>query len=138
MHHRWANRRKVAFAELVNEAWLFPRADSWNYICMAEAFRARGLEMPKISLWSNVTSLRNHMMASGQFVTAVSKSIAEWNGMTLLPVDLPVQPWPVVIATLKGRTPSPVVELFIQFVRDFTEPMRAGENSSPAVRPGHR
>jgi DNA-binding transcriptional LysR family regulator len=138
VHRRCANRRKVAFSELVNEAWLFVRTDSWNYICMAEAFQARGLKMPKISLWSNIASLRNHMMAKGQFVTAVSKSTAEWNGMKLLPVDLPVQPWPVVIATLKNRTLSPVVELFIQFVRDFTAPMRAGENASPGARAGHR
>jgi hypothetical protein len=44
--------------------------------------------------------------------------------LKVLPIDLPVQPWPVVIATLKGRTQSPVVGLFLEFVRDFTKPMR--------------
>src|SRR5215468_10423645 len=130
-HHRFANRRKVAVTELVNEDWLFARTDSWNYISIAEAFRAHGLKTPKISLWSNIASLRNHLMAKGQFVTAVSKSTAEWNGMKLLPVDLPVQPWPVVIATLKGRTLSPVVELFIEFVRQFTKPMRQAHMITP-------
>jgi DNA-binding transcriptional LysR family regulator len=44
-----------------------------------------------------------------------------------LPVDFPAQPWPAVIVTLKNRTLSPVVERFIQYVRDFTRPMRADE-----------
>jgi DNA-binding transcriptional LysR family regulator len=122
--HRWGNRRKVEFADLVGEPWILPRADSWNYICIAEAFRARGLHMPKVSLWSNIAPLRNQLMAQGQFVTAVSSSNARWYGMKVLPVDLPVRPWPVVIATVKNRTPSPVVELFVAFVRELTKPMR--------------
>jgi len=51
--------------------------------------------------------------------------------MKVLPIDLPVQPWPVVIATLKGRTLSPVVELFIEFVRHFTKPMRHAHGITP-------
>ncbi len=62
-------------------------------------------------------------MAKGRFVRAVSKSTAEWYGLKVLPVDLPAQPWPVVIATVKNRTLSPLVELFIAFVRDFTKSM---------------
>lgn len=37
MHHRLAKRRKVSLADLVDESWILPRADSWNYICIAEA-----------------------------------------------------------------------------------------------------
>src|SRR5690242_15924943 len=50
MRHRWASRRNIDFAELAEETWLLPRADSWNYICIADAFRARGLPGPKIGL----------------------------------------------------------------------------------------
>jgi DNA-binding transcriptional LysR family regulator len=130
MRHRWGNRRKVEFADLVDKTWILPRADSWNYICIAEAFRARGLPMPKVSLWSNIAPLRNQLMTEGEFVTAVSSSNARWYGMKVLPVDLPVRPWPVVIATVKNRTPSPVVELFIAFVRELTKPMRDDELKS--------
>lgn len=124
MSHRWANRRKIEFAELAQESWLLPRLDSWNYICIAEAFRSRGLPGPKIALWSNDAPLRTHLLAKGRFITALGKLNAEWYGLKVLPIDLPVQPWPVVIATLKGRTQSPVVGLFLEFVRDFTKPMR--------------
>jgi DNA-binding transcriptional LysR family regulator len=119
-----ANRRKVEFAELAEEPWILPRADSWNYICVMDAFRARGLAMPKVALWSNIVPLRNQLIATGQFVTALSISNIRWHGMKVLPVDLPAHEWPVVIATLKNRTLSPVVELFIEFVRDYTKSMR--------------
>jgi DNA-binding transcriptional LysR family regulator len=122
--HRWANRRKIDFAELAEESWLLPRPDSWNYICIADAFRTRRLPGPKIGLWSNDAPLRIQLLAKGRSVTAMGKLNAEWYGMKVLPVDLPVQPWPVVIATLRGRSPSPVVELFMAFVRDFTKSMR--------------
>ncbi len=49
-HHRLAKRRKVEFGDLIDKSWILPRSDSWNYICMAEAFRARGFPMPKVSM----------------------------------------------------------------------------------------
>src|SRR5262249_49139244 len=88
-NHRWANLRKIDFAELAEERWILARADSWNYICIADAFRAGGLPGPKIGLWSNDAPLRGHLIAQGGFVTALAKSSAEWLGMKVLPVDLP-------------------------------------------------
>jgi len=129
--HRWASRRKIDFAELAEESWLLPRTDSWNYICIAEAFRARGLPGPKIVLWSNDAPLRTQLLARGRFVTAMGKLNAQWYGLKVLPIDLPVQPWPVVIATLTGRTLSPVVQLFIEFVRNLTKPMRQAQGATP-------
>jgi len=137
-NHRLANRRKIAFRELAHEAWIMARTESWNYICIAEAFRTRGLPGPKIGLWSNDASLRSHLIANGQFVTSLARSSAEWFGMKPLSVDLPVQPWPVVIATIQDRTLSPVVEFFIDFVRNFTRPMRepqAAQRRQNAGRP---
>jgi DNA-binding transcriptional LysR family regulator len=128
--HRLANRRKIEFAELAEESWILPRADSWNYICVADTFRDRGLAMPKVVLWSNIVPLRNQLIATGQFVTALSISNIKWHGMKVLPVDLPAHEWPVVVATLKNRTLSPVVELFIEFVRDFTKPMRKAREAA--------
>jgi DNA-binding transcriptional LysR family regulator len=122
--HRLANRRKIEFDELAEEPWILPRADSWNHICVTDAFRARGLAPPKVALWSNIVPLRNQLIATGQFVTALSISNIRWHGMKVLPVDLPAHEWPVVIATLRNRAQSPVVELFMEFVRDFTKPMR--------------
>ena len=123
--HPWGNRRKIDFTELAGETWLLPRADSWNYICIADAFRRHGLAGPKIGMWSNDATLRSHLLAEGAFLTATGKLNAQWHGLKVLPIDLPVQPWPVVLATVRGRTLSPTVKLLVDFVRDFTEPMRA-------------
>jgi DNA-binding transcriptional LysR family regulator len=38
-----------------------------------------------------------------------------------LPVEIPGRPWPVAMVTLKNRTLSPVVELFIEHLRTFSQ-----------------
>jgi DNA-binding transcriptional LysR family regulator len=123
-HTRWEPHRKIDLADLAAESWVLPGRDSWNYLCLEEAFRTLGLAMPKIVLWSNFVPLRNHLIANGQFLTAVSNTNAKLHGMKILSVDLPVRPWPVVIVTVKNRTLSPIVKLFTEFVRDFSKPMR--------------
>lgn len=117
LNSRWARRRKIDLAELIDEPWILPTSDTWNYVCLAEAFRARGLGMPKANLVSFSLSLRTHLMAAGPYLSVFAGSVMRLNAhrfhITVLPVELPVRPWPVVIATLKHRTLSPVVERFV-------------------------
>jgi DNA-binding transcriptional LysR family regulator len=47
---RWARRRHIDLTELVNEAWIVAPPYTWNYRRLAEAFQARGLDVPKASL----------------------------------------------------------------------------------------
>jgi hypothetical protein len=53
--------------------------------------------------------------------------VLRYNGaassVILLPVDLPIRYWPVAIVTLKGRTINPVVQTFIDCVRDVSKPL---------------
>jgi DNA-binding transcriptional LysR family regulator len=117
LNSRWARRRKIDLAELIDEPWILPSSDTWNYVCLAEAFRARGLDMPKANLVSFSLSFRTHLMAAGPYLSVFAGSVMRLNAhrfqITVLPIELPVRPWPVVIATLKHRTLSPVVERFI-------------------------
>lgn len=121
----WARRRKIDLAELIDEAWILPPTDTWNYVCLAEAFRARGLGMPKANLVSFSLSLRTHLMAAGPYLSVFAGSVMRINAhrfqITVLPIELPVRPWPVVIATLKHRTLSPVVERFIACTREIAK-----------------
>jgi DNA-binding transcriptional LysR family regulator len=121
----WARRDKVDLAELVDEDWILPPPDTWNYVCLAEAFRARGLDMPKTNLVSFSLSLRTHLMAAGPYLSVFAGSVMRINAhrfqITVLPIDLPVRPWPVVIASLKYRTLSPVVERFIACTREVAK-----------------
>jgi DNA-binding transcriptional LysR family regulator len=136
MQSRWARRQKIDLAELVDEPWILPPPDSWNYINMAAAFRARGLEMPKTWLVTFSVHLRSSLLPNGPYLTAFPRSVLRYNpnlrAMKVLPVDLPARPWPVAIITLKNRTTSPVVQRFIDHVQAFARSMAA--ESSPAKK----
>ena len=65
--------------------------------------------------------LRNHLLATGRFLTVLPQSMLRYNAhhwsFKALPIDLGVKPRCVAILTLKNRTSSPVVELFAESVR---------------------
>ena len=123
----WARRRAIKFLELVNEPWILTPPDTWNYTTVAEAFRTYGLEMPKVCLTTFSVHLRNDLLAAGPFITAYPRSFMTVNGdrfsLKVLPVDLPVRPWPIEIMTLKNRTLNPVVLCFIDHLRAFANSM---------------
>jgi DNA-binding transcriptional LysR family regulator len=125
---RWARRRKIDLAELVDEPWVLTESDTLSYQRLAEAFAARGLGMPKRILQTISTHLRVNLAASGSHITTLPNSTlrvyADRFSLKALPIEVPVQSWPAVIVTLKNRTLSPAVERFIQHIRDFTRPMR--------------
>jgi DNA-binding transcriptional LysR family regulator len=77
--------------------------------------------------------LRALMVATGPFITALPaftvRLDASRMSLKALPVDLPVRSWPVAIVTLKNRTLSPVTQLFIDHVRDFTTALVAQADS---------
>jgi DNA-binding transcriptional LysR family regulator len=122
---RWARRRKTDLAELMSERWILAAPDTWNHKVMAEAFRASGLEMPKISIRTLSVHLRINLLATGHFITALPRSVLRLYGerfsLKVLPIELPVRPWPVSIVTLKNRTVSPVAERFIECAREVAK-----------------
>jgi DNA-binding transcriptional LysR family regulator len=126
---RWARRRKVDLAELVDEPWVLTESDTLSYLRLAEAFAARGLGMPRRILQTLSSHLRVNLAASGSHITTLPSTTLRVYGdrfaLKALPIEFPAQPWPAVIVTLKNKTLSPVVERFIQHIRDFTRPMRA-------------
>lgn len=126
----WARRRKIALAELIDEPWILSPPDTWAYLRLAEAFRALGLAMPKASFVTLSVHLRNHLLASGRFISVFPKSIADCYAQKVLPVDLPVRPWPVVMVTLKNRTLSPIVERFLACARDVVQSAYPGPKTT--------
>jgi DNA-binding transcriptional LysR family regulator len=119
---RWARRRKIDLAELVDEHWIVPAAATTSGIVVAEAFRARGISPPKVSLVTFSVALRTNMLASGRHLTVFPRSMVDLYAarmsVKILPVKLPTTPtWPTVLVTLKNRLPNPAVKLFIDQVR---------------------
>jgi DNA-binding transcriptional LysR family regulator len=122
----WVRRRKVALADLMNEAWTLPPPDSLNGELIVEAFRARGLDLPRATLITASVPVRNALLASGRFLSIVPGSVfrfpASKPGLKRLPIDLPTTRTPVAVITLKNRTLSPVAQVFIDCARKLVKP----------------
>jgi DNA-binding transcriptional LysR family regulator len=120
---RWARKRKIDLSELVNEPWVATPRETLTTIAMEQAFQASKLPIPRIRITTFSLQLRVHLLATGTFLTAMPRSLLRLNAdgirLKALPVKLPIHSFPVAIVTLKNRTPSPVVQLFLERLRTF-------------------
>jgi DNA-binding transcriptional LysR family regulator len=96
---------------------------------ITEAFQSRGLAVPRERVNASSIQLRNHLLATGRYITILPESVLRYNAkqwsLKALPIDLGVKPRSVAIITLKSRTVSPVVKLFIELVRIVAKSMSA-------------
>jgi len=124
--NRWARRRKIELAELADEPWLLSPSSIYSSR-LADAFHAAGLAAPKGSVRTYSHHQRISLLATNRFVGVLSGSVLRFNAdrfpLRVLPIDLAVPPWSVAIVTLKNRTVSPVVQTFIDCVRDVAKPL---------------
>jgi DNA-binding transcriptional LysR family regulator len=122
-----ARRRKVEFAELLEQPWtLQPRENNFGAFAM-DALRAAGLAPPRITVATTSANLRGEMLATGRYLTMVPRF---WMllprrhpSLRVLPVELPHTRLKVAIITLKNRSLSRATELFIDSVRTLTKPL---------------
>jgi len=122
----WARRRRVDLAELVDEPWLLPAPGSFITVMVVEAFRARRLSPPQPVVVAS-SHMRTALLANSRFITAIASAMLQIGGLRrsikALPVTLPGQYRDVAIVTLKGRSLSPVAELFIECAREVAKPL---------------
>ena len=126
IHGSWARRRKIDLADLADAPWILAPSGFSN-IVLAEAFHARGLDMPKVSLKTFSIHIRANLIAGSPFVTTLPRSVLDHYAHQLplkaLPIALPPRTWPLMMVTLKDRTVSPVVERFIKCAREVAKSM---------------
>jgi DNA-binding transcriptional LysR family regulator len=124
MKSRWANRRKITLAELINEPWCVAPS-SVGYL-VTDAFRSSGLQMPRIAVTTTTAHLLFQLLESGRFVGHFGHRLLQFytNRFALkrLPIELPTEPFSVALVALKNRTISPVAQLFVDCAREVTEP----------------
>lgn len=118
----WARRRKVELAELIGEKWILYPPDEAPGVLVQQAFRDRGLELPRASVATMSFHLRDMLLTTGEYLTVIPACMlhvlnAKRPTVKSLPIDLGIPSRPVAIFTLKNRTLSPVAELFINCVR---------------------
>jgi DNA-binding transcriptional LysR family regulator len=123
----WTRRRKIAFSELVDQPWTLSPLDSYAGAWAAEAFRANGLELPKHTLTTTSVNLRHELLATGHFLALLPgfslRLPRRHASLRALPVELPGVRMPIAIITSKGRSLSPLAQLFIARVRALTKPL---------------
>jgi DNA-binding transcriptional LysR family regulator len=124
--NKWLRRRKVDPSELVDEPWCLMSHDGFIGAFIAQAFHARGLRFPQLTVEANSPHLYYALVHSGRFLSMAPVSILRLSGKRLglkaLPVDFLVEPGPIGIVTLKNRFISPVAQLFIDCARKLARP----------------
>jgi DNA-binding transcriptional LysR family regulator len=119
---KWARRRKIALSDLADEPWVLPQPNAVVGSAVAEAFRACGVRFPPKGVVWGSPSITCAFLPVGPFIGVIPASLLQFGAnlppLKVLPVGLPVEPWPVGIMTLRNRTLTPVVKLFIDCARD--------------------
>ena len=127
----WARRRRIELAELANEPWVLPPPESALGSVAKEAFRASGLDYPRVTVVTFPREVRISLLATGRFLTIVPASALRFPTgrpeLKVLPVELPMARVPVGIVTLKNRTLSPVAKLFIEHAREVAKALGEAE-----------
>jgi DNA-binding transcriptional LysR family regulator len=123
----WSGRRNVALGDLRGERWILPPPHTFLRPYIEGAFRACGLDLPAATVITASTHLRNNLMARAGFLTMLPRAMVRLSGwhpvVRALRVDLPTTRRPVGVLTLKRRSRSPVVQLFIDGVRQVAKPL---------------
>ena len=128
-NHRFAKRRKLSLAELADEPWIISpvelRADS----PLVAAFAALGMPVPRCWVTSGSLNARFALLDSGRYVTAMPHAFlhfaAHQHAIKVLPVHIERWQAPNVLMTLRSHTLSPVVQTFLNIVRELARPLAA-------------
>jgi len=116
----WARRRKIRLEELADQPWILPPSPV-IFDLLSAGFQSRGASLSNVSVTSASLLLRTELLATGRFISVMHASILVKNaktwGLKRLNVDVDLVSPPISLITLKKRTPSPVVQRFIEHVR---------------------
>lgn len=120
-------RRRIRLADLMAEPWVLPPAESVPDSILTKAIRAAALPYPRVTVVTNSPEVRFNLLATGRYLTIFSTSALRFQTsrpkLKALPVELPMSRVPIGIVTLKNRTLSPVVQLFIETAREVARPL---------------
>lgn len=128
----WSRRRKIDLAELSREPWLMPDTDNIALALISDAFRSAGVPPPVPQVVSSSMTLRTRLIETGQFIAILPDSTWRFEAKRLqikiLPIDLRIENPPVVVISLKNRTPNPIARLFIDELHRLMKPLMKGRS----------
>lgn len=121
-----ARRRKLSLADLADETWALT-SDQVIRDLIGAVFKSAGLGEPREAVSASSMLLRNRLLATGRYATVLPDSVIRCNAkqwaLKALPIDLDMKPMSVSIISVKNRTVSPVVDLFVEQVRATAKSM---------------
>jgi len=135
---RWARKRRIALASLLDEPWCLPPADTIAGAHCRQVFHRNGLEPPPRTMAAISVQMQIGMLATQRFLTILPRSLLRFAGDRLsikaLAFDTTDVPGRSIgLITLKNRTISPSAELFMQLTRELVAPFaRASAKASAA------
>jgi DNA-binding transcriptional LysR family regulator len=119
---RWARRHKIIFEDLRDASWIGTSQETLTRALLERAYRSANMPPPSMRVVTFSVQLRAHLLTTGNFLTAMPKSMLTLNpecrGLQELPIRLPSPSFPVVTVTLKGRTLSSPAELFLKGLQE--------------------
>ena len=125
---KWARKRKINLADLVDASWISTPLDVLAGRFLTEAFEARGLKPPTPAIETSSIHLRQHLASRSQYIAVLPRSVlrlsAKQYSLKELPIKLSAKPSPVAIVTLRKRTLTPAVQVFIECAREVARSSR--------------
>src|SRR5262245_3284577 len=122
---RWARRRKIELADLVDAAWVGTPPETPPTKLLEQAFLEKGLPAPSMRVTTFSVHLRARLLVEGEFLSCMPRSLLQVSvngiGLKALPIKLAPLSFPVALVTVKNRTLTPVVELFLERLRAFVK-----------------
>lgn len=133
---KWARRRNVSLADLVNEAWVFPPPSGFLTGIMRGEFEAQGLQFPRPTVTTSCTYSLSVLVGNGNFLGIHPRAMLTTPNqhplLTAVDVGLPTTRGAIGLISLKDRSLSPVARLFAKSVAPVVEKIRPKRAARPA------
>lgn len=134
---RWAKRRNLTLADLIDEPWVLAQPGSLARSLHDEIFRMNGLDPPAATVLTVSLHLYMRLIETGRWLGLVPASVMRFGGrgmqLKILPVKAASPPAPVGFITVKDRMLTPLAERFIACARDVAK-SDAGRAAKPPRR----
>jgi DNA-binding transcriptional LysR family regulator len=118
-----SRRRRLGFAELMDEPWVLAPPDGVLARHYSDVFRSAGLEVPAASVLCTSGLVRLAMVARDRYLTILPESILRFanrdDAIKVLPVALPPKRLQIGALTIKNRTLTPAAGVFIGCAREL-------------------
>jgi DNA-binding transcriptional LysR family regulator len=126
LRSKWSGRRKMALADVIDEPWIQAPREVAPGGPTFEAFRAAGLRLPHVSVFSESLNLRYSLLETGRFITMIPESALRLGPkrtpLKVLPIDIPRWGHAISVSVLKHRTLSPIAGSVVEGIRAAAQP----------------